>query len=206
MANWLSSIAQQGQGGGQASTPNYGGMWNQQAQNPNQAQYNDAYNSFRQGLNQTDKDYMDRQLATGSGAKYEEQLRNMGFTPNQGEAELYARTQANSGYGGVGVPPAPGGCTAGAAAQASANNALYQQQIDMLNEQLLSTRNMTELRANEAAAENLREVELEQAKADAAKEERLRRSKKGKRDLLWDTGMGITDEDEDEQFLLLGDN
>jgi len=206
MANWLSAIAHQGAGQQGGGSVDYSGMWNQQAQNPNQGSYDNAYNAFRQGLNQTDKDYMDRQLASGSGAGYEEQLRNMGFTPNQGEAELYARTQASSGYRGVGVPPAPGGCTAGAAAQASANNALYQQQIDMLNEQLLNTRSMTELKANEAAAENLREVELEQAKADAAKEERLRRSKKGKRDLLWDTGMGTLDEDEDEQFLLLGDN
>ncbi len=57
--------------------------------------------------------------------------------------------------------------------------------------------------ADEAASENLREIEIRDAEAQSEKDERAARAKKGKKDLLYASAVGVST-DEDEDMLLLG--
>ena len=57
--------------------------------------------------------------------------------------------------------------------------------------------------ADEAASENLREIEIRDAEAQSEKDERAARVKKGKKDLLYASAVGVST-DEDEDMLLLG--
>ena len=91
-------------------------------------------------------------------------------------------------------------------AQLATMNQMFQQQQIYQDEQRRNLEKQYQFKADEAAAENLRETQIRQAEADAEKEERERRAKKGKRDLLWNTYVGLADEDEEDDFLLLGDN
>ncbi len=58
--------------------------------------------------------------------------------------------------------------------------------------------------ADDAAAENLREINIRDAEAEAEKDERAARAKKGKRDLLYASAIGVADDDEDDMLLLGG--
>jgi len=70
----------------------------------------------------------------------------------------------------------------------------------------MATSNKMEMAAADAAAEQLREITLRDAEAERDKIERDRRMKKGKRDLLFGTALGVDNEEDDEDsMLLLGD-
>ena len=59
--------------------------------------------------------------------------------------------------------------------------------------------------ADEAAAENMRQLSIREAKAKAEAEERAARAAKGKKDLLYRNALGATDDEEDNGgFLKLG--
>lgn len=75
-------------------------------------------------------------------------------------------------------------------------------QNDLLYAQAEEAR-VAQTEANEAAAENLREIEIRDAEAAAEADEREERAKKGKKDLLYRTSLGVEDED-DADFLRLG--
>jgi hypothetical protein len=57
--------------------------------------------------------------------------------------------------------------------------------------------------ADVAAAENLKEIELQQAKEEAERIEREERAKKGKRDLLYLNAVGVAEDDDDDNGMLL---
>ena len=77
------------------------------------------------------------------------------------------------------------------------------QQQDLMMMQMQQTQEM-DAKAAEAAAEQLREITLREADAAKEKTERDKRMKKGKRDLLYGTALGIEEDDEENDMLLLG--
>lgn len=82
-----------------------------------------------------------------------------------------------------------------AEAQMEQNQLLMNQQLQADDAQRL---------ADEAASENLREIEIRDAEAQAEKDEREQRMATGKKDLLYGSAMGIVDDDDDDDMLLLG--
>ena len=61
--------------------------------------------------------------------------------------------------------------------------------------------------ADEASAQNLREIEVRDAEAQAEQDERAARAKKGKKDLLYRSALGVEDDEENIGNLLkLGGN
>lgn len=75
------------------------------------------------------------------------------------------------------------------------------EQNNLLLQQMQQTQEM-QMSADMAEAENLRELELREAEAEAEQSERALRMSKGKRDLLYNTALGVTDDDEQESGLL----
>lgn len=91
-------------------------------------------------------------------------------------------------------------------AQIATMNQMYMQQQMYYDEMQRNLEDKTQFEADEAAAENLRAINVRQAEADAATAEREARAKKGKRDLLFMSQLGVEDEEDEDPFLLLGDN
>lgn len=58
--------------------------------------------------------------------------------------------------------------------------------------------------ADEAAAENLRMIEVREAEAQAEADEREARAAKGKKDLLYRSALGVDDEEESDMLKLGG--
>ena len=75
------------------------------------------------------------------------------------------------------------------------NNLTYAQQERTMTEQA---------QADEAAAENLRMIEIRDAEAQAEADEREARAKQGKKDLLYRSAVGVADDNENDGFLKLG--
>lgn len=79
--------------------------------------------------------------------------------------------------------------------QTRQNDLLYAQQQQTMTEQA---------EADDAAAENLRMIEVRDAEAQAEADEREARAAKGKKDLLYRSALGVENEDESGSLLKLG--
>ena len=75
------------------------------------------------------------------------------------------------------------------------NDLLYAQQQQTMTEQA---------EADEAAAENLRMIEIRDAEAQAEADERSARAAQGKKDLLYRSSLGVDDDEEEGSLLKLG--
>ena len=82
-------------------------------------------------------------------------------------------------------------------AQMRQNDLLYAQQERTRTEQG---------EADLAAEENLRMINIRDAEAQQEADEREARQEKGKKDLLYRSGLGVEDDDEEDNFLKLGGN
>ena len=82
-------------------------------------------------------------------------------------------------------------------AQMRQNDLLYAQQERTMKEQG---------EADMAAEENLRMINIRDAEAQQEADEREARQDKGKKDLLYRSGLGVEDDEEEDNFLKLGGN
>ncbi len=76
------------------------------------------------------------------------------------------------------------------------NDLLYAQQQETATQQA---------EADDASAEQLRQIEVRDAEAQAETDERAARMKKGKKDLLYRNALGVEDDEESSMLKLGGD-
>lgn len=103
-----------------------------------------------------------------------------------------------------------GGSTPVAPVQSNAGELMMARELARQNDLLYQQSERTaaeQAQADEAAAENMREIAIRDAKAEAERVDREHRAAKGKKDLLYKNALGVDEEEEDlsnGSFLKLG--